>query len=114
MSTRRKAREAWHDRELLATATFTWPVQEQQKPYRPDPARDPEYPYRRAWERQELTEVDSVPMAALARFERERQDDFDPNSHDRWLWLKGVPAFSGEGAIYSPEHLERTQGPREP
>lgn len=32
MTSRQEAREAWHDRELLATATYTWPVQEWQAP----------------------------------------------------------------------------------
>lgn len=106
MLSRRKAREAWHDRELLATAAFTWPVHEWQAPERVDPARDPQYPHNRAWERGELERVDANSPHTVAYWAT-REDDFDPESNDRFLWLRGVPGMSGEGAIYTPEYLER-------
>lgn len=102
MSARQQAREAWEAAQQRATAAFTWPMEEP----RPDPSKDPDYPYSRKWERRVLQEADMASPVVIANW-AEKRDDFNPDTNARLYVLKGVPEDSGEGAIYTPEYLQR-------
>lgn len=106
MTNHQQAREAWHDRELLATATFSWPVQEWTVPPPVDPSRDPEYPYWRDHESATMRLADANSPLVVNRYNALR-DDFSPDHCERWYVIEAPPIGSGEGAIYSPEYLAR-------
>jgi hypothetical protein len=73
---------------------------------RPDPSKDPQYPYYASEERYQLTLADEASSYVVAKW-AERRDDFNPDTDARLYVLKGVPEDSGEGAIYTPEYLKR-------
>lgn len=82
-----------------------------------DPARDPQFPYNRTHEQRILRDVDRYEATRVRGYNADMDgwEDFDPDVvelHGTALWAvedRPVPHWSGEGAIYTPEYLARTQ-----
>lgn len=57
-----------------------------------------------------MLDADALTLEGAAHWERSKQDDFDPDTNERLYVIEGVPEWSGEGAIYTPEYLTRRHG----